>query len=173
MGVLDREIAVYAKMRDQLEADHFGEWAVVYHDEFVGTYEKFEDAVRVAVRRFGRGPYLIREVGVEPRVIHIPALGRPMQYAPTHTIGEDPAMTTSQTWMETTLERQQRLYTLYGKSLESEHTGKFAAISEDGDVLLGDVEGDLFQRALSEFGRDGFALVKVGHEVMDTWLHIS
>ena len=78
MGVLDREIAVYTKMRDQLEADHFGEWAVVYQDEFVGTYENFEDAVRVAVRRFGRGPYLIREVGAGPKVIHIPALSFPV-----------------------------------------------------------------------------------------------
>ena len=82
-------------------------------------------------------------------------------------------MTTRQTWMETTLERQQRLYKLHGKSLEFEHTGKFAAISENGDVLLGDVEGDLFQRSLSKFGRDRFALVKIGHEVMDAWLHIS
>jgi len=75
--------------------------------------------------------------------------------------------------MERALERQQHLYELYGKPLESEHTGKFAAISEDGKVLLGNVEGDLFQRALRKFGRDRFALVKVGHEVMDTWLHAS
>ena len=82
-------------------------------------------------------------------------------------------MATQQAWMKRTLERQQRLYELYGKPLESENTGKFAAISEDGNVLLGNVEGDLFQCALHEFGRDRFVLVKIGHEVMDTWLHVS
>ena len=77
MGVLDKEIAAYTKMRDRLEADHFGEWAVVYGAELIGTYETFEYAVHIAVKRFGRGPYLIREVGAEPKTIHVPMVSYP------------------------------------------------------------------------------------------------
>ena len=77
MRVLDREIAAYTKMRDQLEADHFGEWAVVYGDELVGTYDTLEDAAQVAFKRFGRGPYLIREVGAPPKTLHIPVRSYP------------------------------------------------------------------------------------------------
>jgi hypothetical protein len=32
----------------------------------IGTYETFDQAARDAVRRFGRGPYLIRQVGSSP-----------------------------------------------------------------------------------------------------------
>ena len=66
MGVLDREIALYADRRAALEQEHKGEWALIHQDEFVGLYPTFEDAGRVAVRRFGRGPYLIKKVGAPP-----------------------------------------------------------------------------------------------------------
>ena len=67
--VLDREIAAYNAMRDELERDHLYEW-VVFHDErLIGAYEDFQDAAAEAVRRFGRGPYLIRQVGAPPRTI--------------------------------------------------------------------------------------------------------
>ena len=60
------QIAAYEEMRDYLETDHFGEWVVFHNQELVGTYESFEDAAGDAVRRFGRGPYLIRRVGEGP-----------------------------------------------------------------------------------------------------------
>ena len=65
-GALSREIAAYEGMRDWLEMDYFGKWVVVHDEELVGTYETFSDAADVAVRRFGRGPYLIRRVGAGP-----------------------------------------------------------------------------------------------------------
>ena len=69
MDQLDVEIAAYNRMRAQLEADHKGEWAVIHGEEFVGTYPDFQVAADTAVRRFGRGPYLIREIGAPPIVI--------------------------------------------------------------------------------------------------------
>ena len=64
--VLAREIAAYDEIRDELERDHLYAW-VVFHDEhLVGTYEDFQVAAAEAVRRFGRGPYLIRQVGAAP-----------------------------------------------------------------------------------------------------------
>ena len=69
MAVLEAEIARYESMRTELERCHDGEWVVVYDDEFVGTFESFEKAGAEAVKRFGRGPYLIRKIGAPPATI--------------------------------------------------------------------------------------------------------
>ncbi len=66
MAKLSEEIAAYERMQDVLEADHFGEWVVVHDGELIGTYANFEEAAVDAVRNFGRGPYLIRQVGEGP-----------------------------------------------------------------------------------------------------------
>ena len=71
MAKLSEEIAAYERMQDTLETDHFGEWVVVHDGELIGAYSVFQDAALVARRRFGRGPYLIRQVGEGP--ITLPA----------------------------------------------------------------------------------------------------
>ena len=69
--LIAEEIAAYDKMRDDLEANHLNEWVVIYKGELIGTYLDFQEAAADAVQRFGRGPYLIRQVGVE-RIVHAP-----------------------------------------------------------------------------------------------------
>ena len=66
MAKLSEEIAAYERMQDTLETDHFGEWVVVHDGELIGAYSVFQDAALAARRRFGRGPYLIRQVGEGP-----------------------------------------------------------------------------------------------------------
>ncbi len=66
MAVLEKEIARYESMRDDLEKEHPGEWVVICEEQFAGTYASFEDAGKAAVRKFGRGPYLIRKIGAPP-----------------------------------------------------------------------------------------------------------
>ena len=51
---------------------------VVHDEELVDTYEDFEDAAEDAIRRFGRGPYLIRRVGAGPVTLPASALYRPI-----------------------------------------------------------------------------------------------
>ena len=41
MGQLDVEIATYERLRDDLEANHRWEWAVIHGVELIGTYEDF------------------------------------------------------------------------------------------------------------------------------------
>ena len=69
MGLLSEEIAAYEKMRDILETDYFGKWVIVHDGQLVGTYDEFEKAAVDAVRKFGRGPYLIRQVGEPPMFV--------------------------------------------------------------------------------------------------------
>jgi len=79
MTVLRADIQAYENARAELEAGHVGEWAVFYSGEFVGVFPLFEEAATVAVDRFGSGPYLIRQVGVET----IP-LSSTMVFRPSH-----------------------------------------------------------------------------------------
>ena len=67
--VLAREIAAYDEIRDELERDHLYAWVVFNDEHLVGTYEDFQVAAAEAVRRFGRGPYLIRQVGAAPLML--------------------------------------------------------------------------------------------------------
>ena len=66
---LAREIAAYDAMRDELERDHLYDWVVFHDEQLIGAYEDFQDAAAEAVRKFGRGPYLIRQVGAPPKTL--------------------------------------------------------------------------------------------------------
>jgi hypothetical protein len=79
MPDLDRDIAAYEARRAELEAQNTGKWVVFHASEMVSLYDSFELAAEDAVRRFGRGPYLIRQIGAPP--ITLPAS---VMYSPTH-----------------------------------------------------------------------------------------
>ena len=66
MATLADEIATYDEMRDYLEVELLGKWVVFHGRELVGNYADVQDAATEAVARFGRGPYLIRQVGAPP-----------------------------------------------------------------------------------------------------------
>lgn len=71
MSKLKEEITAYEEMCNDLEIEHFGKWVIFYNKELAGTYGSFQAAAEDAVKRFGRGPYLIRRVGAPP--ITLPA----------------------------------------------------------------------------------------------------
>ena len=79
MSTLTKEIAAYERMRKDLESEHHGSWVVVHDEQLVGTYPSFELAADDAVSQFGRGPYLIREVGGRA-----PSLPASVLYRPLH-----------------------------------------------------------------------------------------
>lgn len=66
MSKLRDEIAAYETMRQDLEADHLGKWALVHDKILVDVFDDFHRAAVDAVRQFGRGPYLIRQIGAFP-----------------------------------------------------------------------------------------------------------
>lgn len=79
MARLNDEITAYDRMRADLETQHNGQWVVIRDGALQGAYDEFEAAAEEAVRRFGRGPYLIRQVGAGPLVL--PAS---VQFRPVH-----------------------------------------------------------------------------------------
>ena len=71
-AVLEQNIEAYEAMRETLEKHHLHKFVVFHDAEFVDSFDTFDNAAREAVRRFGQGPYLIRQVGA-PRRIAMPA----------------------------------------------------------------------------------------------------
>ena len=75
------DIAAYEAQQGELEAAFFGKWVLFYDRQFIGTFDSFDEAARIAVARFGKGPYLIRRVGSTS--VTLPAS---VMYGPLHAI---------------------------------------------------------------------------------------
>ena len=75
------DIMAYEAMRSDLEAAHLGRWALIYDRELIGLFGTFDDAATEAVQKYGRGPYLIRQIGAPS--VTLPAS---VMYGPLHAI---------------------------------------------------------------------------------------
>ena len=60
---LQENIKAFEAMLTTLEEHHLHKYVVFHEGAFIGAYDTFRTAAREAVRRFGSGPYLIRQVG--------------------------------------------------------------------------------------------------------------
>ena len=76
-GKLATEIEAYRHESSQLEASHMGKWVVFKGAALIAIYDTFEGAAEDAVARFGRGPYLIRQIGAAPIVIPVSLMYNP------------------------------------------------------------------------------------------------
>jgi hypothetical protein len=77
MAALDAELAAYHQQANQLGACHFGKWVVFKNATLVAVHDSFDRAAKDATSRFGRGPYLIRQVGSSPVIIPAALAYRP------------------------------------------------------------------------------------------------
>ncbi|MCY4312384.1 MAG: hypothetical protein OXD44_01550 [Gammaproteobacteria bacterium] len=78
MNKLSEEIAAYKKMQRELELDYSGKWVIICGSKLIDVHESFESAAADAVKKFGSGPYLIREVGASPVPYPASVLYRPV-----------------------------------------------------------------------------------------------
>ncbi len=69
---LDDNIKVFISMSERLERDYPGKVVLIYNGNFCGSYDSVDSAAREAIKNFGEGPYLIRQVGM-PREMTMPA----------------------------------------------------------------------------------------------------
>lgn len=60
---LGQEIESFGRMKEELLKHHNGKFVVFKGSEFVGAFDTLDNAAKEAISRFGRGPYLIRQVG--------------------------------------------------------------------------------------------------------------
>ena len=69
MTEIKDNIAAYDQMKHDLELKHMGKWVLFYDSKLIAFFDSMEDAATEAVRQFGRGPYLIRQVGSPPVIL--------------------------------------------------------------------------------------------------------
>jgi hypothetical protein len=63
MSELQRDIEAYEREQAHLEASAMGKWALFHDAALVLVANTFEEAAERAVKDFGSGPYLIRQIG--------------------------------------------------------------------------------------------------------------
>jgi hypothetical protein len=77
MAKIEQEIAAFRRMQADLESRALGKWVLVHDEQVVDLFDSFEGAAEHAVRRFGRGPYLIRQIGTPPVTLPASAMYHP------------------------------------------------------------------------------------------------
>ena len=77
MANVENDIAAFKKMQPEFEASHMGEWVLFHDEKFIGFFGSFELAAEHAVKHFGRGPYLIRQIGAPPFTLPASVMFRP------------------------------------------------------------------------------------------------
>jgi len=66
MDATDKNIQAYEKIKNNLEAGHMSEWALIHGEKLILIEDSFEKTAEQAVKKFGAGPYLIRQIGAPP-----------------------------------------------------------------------------------------------------------
>ena len=61
--ILDDNIKAFNNMSEELNQHHAGKFVIIHEGNFVASYDSFNNAAKDAVKKFGKGPYLIRRVG--------------------------------------------------------------------------------------------------------------
>lgn len=78
MTPLRDDIVAYEGMQADLESQHLGRWALVYDRKLIEVFDGFEAAAQHAAKNFGRGPYLIRQIGAPPVTLPASVMYRPL-----------------------------------------------------------------------------------------------
>lgn len=71
---LEKEQALYAKMKPELLKNHEGKFVLIRGEEFVGAYDSAANAYSEGVKRFGRELFLVKKVTEQEEVYRNQAL---------------------------------------------------------------------------------------------------
>jgi len=66
---LEKELALFAKMKPDLLKNYEGKFVLIRGEEFLGAFDSVENAYSEGVRRFGREGFLVKKV-TEQEEIH-------------------------------------------------------------------------------------------------------
>jgi len=77
VATLTQNIEAYEERKDEMESEHMDRWVIFYDGDYIDDFDDFQDAAMLAIRKWGRGPYLIRLVGEREAVIPTAVLPDP------------------------------------------------------------------------------------------------
>jgi len=59
---LEKEIAAFEAQKADLMKNHMGKFVVFKDENLISAYDTFDTAAQEAIKKFGKGPFLIRQV---------------------------------------------------------------------------------------------------------------
>jgi hypothetical protein len=81
MADIDTQIVAFTAMLGELEAKYLGKWVLFHEGNFIAAFDTYESAAQDALAKFGRGPYLIRQVGASRPTLPASVLYQPIRHA--------------------------------------------------------------------------------------------
>lgn len=69
---LDRNLAAFGRDMEKMKLHHMGKWVLFYDGRFIDAFDTLDNVASEAVKRYGRGPYLIKQVGA-PSEMRMPS----------------------------------------------------------------------------------------------------
>ena len=78
-AMLEKQNAFYETIREELEAESFGKWAVVSNESLVGVYNSNREASEVALRLIPEQVCLVKRIGY---VFSVSQLTSPVRHVP-------------------------------------------------------------------------------------------
>lgn len=81
MNDIKEDIEFYESQKADLEFNHMGKWVLIFDKKVISIYDSFENAAEQAVKLFGRGPYLIRQIGAPPMILPASVMFRKVYHA--------------------------------------------------------------------------------------------
>ena len=66
-GLLKAEIAYYDEHAEELLLTYPNRFVLIHGNQLIGDFERHSEAVGEGVRRYGRGPFLVRRTGDKQR----------------------------------------------------------------------------------------------------------
>jgi hypothetical protein len=78
---LEKELALYAQIKADLLKNHAGKFVLIKDEDFIGAYDSAENAYGEGVKRFGRGPFLVKKVTEQDEVYRNQALSLGLMHA--------------------------------------------------------------------------------------------
>ncbi len=78
---LETELAVFARMKDQLLLSYDGKFVLIHGEEFVGAFDSAQNAYSEGVKRFGQEAFLVKRVAAREEVYRNQALSMGLIHA--------------------------------------------------------------------------------------------
>ena len=62
MAALHEELSAYNSISEDLASSSAGKWVLIHNCRLIDLFNSWERATTAANERFGRGPYLVRQI---------------------------------------------------------------------------------------------------------------
>lgn len=76
---LEKETATFQREHMRLVAESQGKFALVHGDDVVGTFDSYEDAIKIGYSKFGLEPFMVKQISAVEPIQHF---SRPIQLCP-------------------------------------------------------------------------------------------